>query len=133
MKIIIFKEKHGNRYFDASTPQALDNACRKILKERLKYGWYNVQQPPPPNNLLTIEEIAKLPEKYKNQERRILLKWEETLESYQKEKQWLDDLKKLLETPEDLSNKKIPESYHFLRDREHWEYEGMTIRELEKA
>lgn len=42
MRILIAQEKHGNRYFKASTPEELDISCKKILKERLeeKDYWY---------------------------------------------------------------------------------------------
>jgi hypothetical protein len=44
MKILVAQEKHGNRYFKASTPEELDASCKKILSERLKekdYWYYN--------------------------------------------------------------------------------------------
>lgn len=34
-KILIFNEKHGDRYFDASTDEKLHAACLKILRERV--------------------------------------------------------------------------------------------------
>jgi len=42
MKILVAQEKHGNRYFKASTPEELDISCKKILSERLKEKdyWY---------------------------------------------------------------------------------------------
>lgn len=40
MRIIIFKEKHGDRYFDASTEWHLDAACATIIKERYEDGLY---------------------------------------------------------------------------------------------
>lgn len=40
-KIIVFKEKHGNRYFDASTDEKVQAVALKIFNERLKEGyWY---------------------------------------------------------------------------------------------
>jgi hypothetical protein len=44
MKILVAQEKHGNRYFKASTPEELDVSCKKILSERLEekdYWYYN--------------------------------------------------------------------------------------------
>lgn len=41
MRLIIFEEQKGKRYFDASTPESLDKACRFVLKERLEMGLYD--------------------------------------------------------------------------------------------
>jgi len=40
LKILIAKEKHGDRYFDASTEEALWRASHYILKQRYEQGWY---------------------------------------------------------------------------------------------
>jgi len=40
LKILIVKEKHGDRYFDASTDEALWRASHYILKRRHEEGWY---------------------------------------------------------------------------------------------
>ncbi len=45
-RIIIFKEKHGNRYFDASTEEKLHIAALKVLKERFESGWYYEPEEP---------------------------------------------------------------------------------------
>lgn len=41
-QILIFKEKHGKRYFDASTEELKLKAFHKIIKERFNDGyWYH--------------------------------------------------------------------------------------------
>lgn len=40
--VLVAKEKHGDRYFDSSTPEAFFKACLTLVKERLTpdYGYY---------------------------------------------------------------------------------------------
>lgn len=39
-RLLIFKEKHGVRYFLVKTVDDVAKACSKIFKERLENGWY---------------------------------------------------------------------------------------------
>jgi len=39
-RILVVNEKHGDRYFDASTDAALHAAALKLVEERLEQGWY---------------------------------------------------------------------------------------------
>jgi hypothetical protein len=39
-KLIIFKEKHGDDIYDASTNEALWRACAAKVRERYREGWY---------------------------------------------------------------------------------------------
>lgn len=41
MQILVIKEGHGTYAFQASTPEELDKSCKKILAEKLFYGYYN--------------------------------------------------------------------------------------------
>lgn len=40
MKIVIFKEKHGDRHFDISTPDRRLRVFETVLKDRFEVGWY---------------------------------------------------------------------------------------------
>lgn len=61
-RIIVFKEKHGSRIFDASTDAQLHAACLKVVTERLKEGyWYDKPELPVCNIGMTEEQIGKLP------------------------------------------------------------------------
>ena len=44
MKILIFKEKHGERYFVSEHGQ-FDRVFLKMFKERNKNGWYEIRDP----------------------------------------------------------------------------------------
>ena len=44
---LLFKEKNGDRYFDASTAERRALACRLVLGDRMNQGyWYNRPQEP---------------------------------------------------------------------------------------
>ena len=69
--IIVFTEKHGDRYFDASTPELKARACAKILRERRDEGyWYNREYEAPEPTFtpeeketlaMTDEQVALFP------------------------------------------------------------------------
>ena len=63
MKILIQKEKHGDCYYDVSTPKKLYETCRYILQQRLDYGYY-FDHPKPENKtgFKDVDEINKLPD-----------------------------------------------------------------------
>ena len=41
MKILIEEGKHGNSYYDASSNHNLHKVCCRLLKERIKDGYYD--------------------------------------------------------------------------------------------
>lgn len=49
MKILVFHEKYGDIYYDASTQQKKDNALVFVVNERIREGWYDP----------TVEELAQ--------------------------------------------------------------------------
>lgn len=55
MKIFVFRSKHCTYHFDAQTPEKLEKACRKILKEESPY-W----PPDAPKNNSGIESAEEL-------------------------------------------------------------------------
>lgn len=55
VKILILKEKHGDSYYDVSTPELLHKTCIYILKERLDEGWYGNLE----NHTESLEEYCK--------------------------------------------------------------------------
>src|SRR6478736_5758639 len=119
-KIIIFKEKHGDRHFDASTTKKVWAACLKILKERLDDGyWYYVGTPPSADDILTEEQITQLPTENlqveQSQKRKAYLRAQK---SYEREVKFLEDAKQAVET----GDGKI--AYRLLLNRLDAEYEG---------
>jgi hypothetical protein len=74
-RIIIFKEKHGDSYFDASTDEALTRACLAVLRDRNQYGWYYEPEKPERSYskeerailAMTDEQVEALPEPIKSE------------------------------------------------------------------
>lgn len=66
-RILVAKEKHATRYFDASTEAALYAAALKLLKERMHPSYGYIHAPGKASecykaeDLLTDEQIAALP------------------------------------------------------------------------
>lgn len=52
-KIIVADEKHGHRYFDASTQSAIYQVALKLVREREKLGWYLWEAPSLVRNAMT--------------------------------------------------------------------------------
>lgn len=60
MRILVLHEKHGDSYYDATTEAALHAAALKIVRQRLKQGYYQAGKPPEDPGL-TRKEALKLP------------------------------------------------------------------------
>lgn len=41
MRVLLAREKHGDRHFDATTDTLLENACRLLILERIAEGVYD--------------------------------------------------------------------------------------------
>lgn len=129
-KIIIFKEKHGDRYFDASTPEKLNAACFKILKERFENGEYEwlSEEEPEAINILTDEQIEALPtERLKNDELR-------RKKNYEQEYKWRKQEKDMFkEIASCVKSESKQYAYNLLYERKGGEYENFEIETLEEA
>lgn len=131
-RIIVFKEKHGNRYFDAATDEKLHAAALKVLRDRFNIGWY---YPPaslkedPMAKIAELEEALKVlkdsdlikqtKKKIEQTKREIMSRKEQVLE-------WLTIQKALEE-----SNGKL--AYQVLNFRRDYEYEEFDFEYLESA
>jgi hypothetical protein len=126
-QILIAKEKHGTRYFDASTPELLAESAFKLLKERWNDGyWYYLDDPPEDKDVLSEEQIAALPtESLRNQEsqkREYFLReqrdWEYLAEKYRAIKDCVEN---------GLKNR----AWKLLQNRSDYEYENVELETLE--
>jgi len=110
-RILIFKEKHGDRYFYVPTPDDLHKAAIKVFKERVKEGyWYyfDVKEPLKPD--ISREDGLKFKAFYE----RDLKYYNEILKE-----------KKLYENALNDTTGEIV--WKFLRQRQDNEYEGFCI------
>lgn len=128
-KIIIFKEKHGNRYFDASTEKLRNAACLEIIKERFDEFWYDYDnEKPSAKNVLTEDQIAQLPtENLKIQETRKRKDYLSELRQYNEEVSFHEKVRLAIELNDGQS------AYYLLLQREGGEYEGFDIENLEEV
>lgn len=127
-QILIFKHKHGNQYYDASTNELLAKACLHILEFRLEEGWY-VPEKPEIEDVLSEEEIEKLPERLQKTERDRLKRTEKAKKEYEVELKYFDELKKVVET-KDISLIRrggwhIPYTFYLIQ-----KYEDVDLEEL---
>jgi hypothetical protein len=127
MKIIIFHEKHGDRYFDASTQDKINAACHKIVLERLddkryslKPSLWSVAEPE-----LTRDQVENLPNgSVRREAERQWKEWENYEYNKRAEEQDISALKRIQAGDKELA-------YKFLHSRRHNEYERFTIKEVE--
>lgn len=126
-KILVAKEKHGDRYLNASTPEALAESAFKLLKERWEMDyWYHLDDPPSSNEILSEEQISALPtttlaaseaQKRANYLRR--------LHAYERQRDTYEAIKDCVE------NNKKDQAWSLLQRRSNYEYEQVTIETLE--
>jgi hypothetical protein len=126
-QILIAKEKHGTRYFDASTPELLAESAFKLLKERWDDGyWYCLDDPPEDKDVLSEEQIAALPtESLRNQESqkrknylRKLYDWQDNAEEYKAIENCIENCLK-------------DKAWKLLQNRRNYEYENVELETLE--
>lgn len=152
-KIVVFKEKHGKRYFDATDPVELNKVFLEIMRERMNLGWYykpDVDYPVEWTEavMLTDEALEALPESLKSQVVRLRKAYKQREREAAKDLRWWELATELLKMPQkeaenhvhewtvNLSTgpkKKSMRMATFLMDyRSDGEYEGFEIIELEE-
>lgn len=126
-QILIAKEKHGTRYFDASTPELLAKSAFKLLKERWNDGyWYYLDDPPEDKDVLSEEQIAALPTaSLKNSESQ---KRKQYLRQFY---DWQRDQKEYLAIKDCVENNLKNQAWKLLQNRSDYEYENVELETLE--
>ncbi len=151
--IVIFKEKYGERMYDASTEEALQKAFYSILKERSALGYWYYEPTPVEESLtsyitpeyeayesISPEVLATLPEEVQKKARYIPNMRARLTREYETEKKWWDNLQLILSLPFDEAFK-LKQPYgnrgreqYLIEDtieaRSDYEYEGYTIEQL---
>lgn len=153
-RIIVFNEKHGDSYFDASTDEALARACLAVLKERNGYGWYYKPTQPEKSYSaeeqaildMTDEQIESLPEPIKTEtaarKAKLARRFAGAERAYALDNEWYTSMIDLISLPVEeaitrvrtfRSGRTQPLAYALIEDRNDGEYEGYNIEELRKA
>lgn len=120
--IVIFKEKHGDRYFLVHNREELEKVALKIVKERNEEGWYNYEYELPTEPKMTVDAAVLL-----GMERVIAaVKEEWNLFSYNKKQYELGiKMKAALEEIEKYNNGAV--ALQFLNDSKDGQYEAFKI------
>ena len=151
--IVIFKEKYGDRMFDASTEEALQKAFYSVLKERFAMGYWYYEPTPVEETLaryitpeyeayeaISPEVLATLPEEVQKKARHIPNMRNRLTREYEADKQWWDNLQLILSLSFDEASK-LKRPYgtrgrvkYLIEDtieaRSDYEYEGYDIEQL---
>jgi hypothetical protein len=137
MQIIIAREKHGDYYLDASTPEQWARSALKLLTDRWKEGYYyhEPKEPKEPEGLLPREEIEALPEPYKREAGLLFNRHIRNRRSYKEEKRLYDEIKYIVETQDTgmitYRNGRVePRAWRILDDRGDHEYEGVELEDV---
>lgn len=103
-------------------------AALKLLTERFDEGyWYDEPEPPDSEEILTEEQIAALPTESLRKQQLIKLRlYKQDLERYERELGDFQLIQKAVQT------KDAALSYKLLMRRTNYEYENITIEELEE-
>jgi len=121
MRILIAKEKHGTRYFDA-TGDKLYSAALKLLTERWEEGyWYEEPEEPENPNI----DLEKVPESLKEISTQYLVQYDYDLKYYEQEKDLFDSIKRAV----DGKSGKL--AWSCLQCRNNGEYESVELEESE--
>lgn len=130
-RILIVHEKHGIRYFDTSTDELLDKACKHILKERLDNGYYNLHSKVEP----VVEEfdLTKIPESLHKQAKANHEHQKSMRAQWREDQDFLQQVKDTLASTTILMWRKFPKSYALLDERSAYEYERIQLDYLENV
>jgi len=131
-QILIFKEKYGTRYFDASTLELRNAACFKILKERFLeghwYDWMDEECQPHDPDILGDKQIAELPnENLRKVEKDRQQKLNRAMKNWQRNKNTYAKIKDC------IGNEDFFTAYQILTNQSDGEYEGFNVEVLEQA
>lgn len=135
MQILIAKEKHGDRYFDASSNEKLHKACVKLLQERLNEGYYQVYEDK--DLIITPDDvIEKLAGDIKEACIRNNSLTKRRLREIEEDKAFLEDVNTVLNSQEIIMTRRrvpVPWSLELLLARSRYEYENVELIELEEV
>lgn len=155
-RVVVFKEKHGAEYYDASTDELLYKALLAVLRSRMDSGYYYYEPQEP--NLSSYEEYLNIPQDVAatlpKEMQESIKKAEKTVArlkaEYKAEREWYDCAVQVLGLPEDdairhmhvehwfskYTNEPAQTKHHALiwlfQEREDHQYEGWDIIDLNK-
>ena len=132
MKIIVRKEKHDTRYYDASTPMALHKAALLILAERMdpEYAYIVPPSPPDEEDNYTEEQIINLPSvSFREVARGAKKRYDRARREYERDVREWSEAVAAVDAREGVTAVKILQR----RARARYEYEGFEIEDVTVA
>ena len=125
MKILVFREVCGDRYFRADTPEEIQQSCLQVLRERFidsegaiyRYSPITAEMPTiwPASETLTGEDLRL------NEEKRKL--YNQDYKRFELENRYYENVKKEIKNPEG-------KAFDLLSRRKNVKYEGFWISEV---
>lgn len=128
MEILVLHGKHGDYYYDASTPEALAESAFKVLKMHYDQGYYFEPDEPLPREILSDDEIVAIEsEELRNYAKRQQINYKRHLAQYEIEKEEWDAIVDTVE------NERKEKAWAILDNRSDAEYESVSIERVEEA
>lgn len=121
--IMVVSEHHGERYFDATSTEAIGLACLKLIKYRKDNGYYSAPKEPEqpkykPEDIADDHSLTKVV-------KRQWETYEDALEQYESDKEFDENLNKALDTKDYVLALQV------LKDHYDYEDEGFRFEQLE--
>jgi hypothetical protein len=137
-RILILREKHGDRYFDVPDDEVLHKTCVKILKERLDEGWYGpfYKEPTLDKNVPPLAELNDMEEgPVKTAFVEIYKKHKREMRYYTNEQAFLKALDEVFKMEYDPEAKRAvrQRAFGILESRGGGEYEDALLEETERV
>ena len=124
-KILLLREKHGERAFDARTREALYASALAIVKERNKDRWYYAPEAPKLREEVPDDVMDRLPEAMRKKAK------DDKHSNKSNQKRYERDLEKWNLLQKALTENNGEVAWKFLQDRRDHEYEGYELLTLE--
>lgn len=124
--LLVFKEKHGERYFHVADDDAVYRVALHVLIGRQKEGyWYGAptRVPKPPD--VTAEGVEQLPESLRGPARRMLLTYKKELAEFTAR---TEEYARIQGAITDRNGK---DAWDILMARGDYEYEGFSLEHYE--
>lgn len=147
-RILVCTEQYGNRYFDASTDEKWAEACLRILRDRLESG--AIYRPEMPKDRkyfytdamreaveLTEEQLNALPHNFRESAKALRAAYFSAAKESLLENEMYDEIKHLVDTNDTSMAtygrppRTEPLAWQYLNHRADYEYENVSLEELE--
>ena len=127
-KVLVFKEKHGDRYFNIPDDKTLFRVSLKILTERFEAGyWYykpgDEDKPKAPD--FTKEQVAAMPDSLREGATKKLVSYQGELRRWERDSEDFNNVKKAVETKDGRL------AWQCLLDYSDGEYQRCSLEQLE--